>query len=206
MFFEVYIGSSWKNGFNLCCICYVSVYYYRKLLKLRDMMFGSLGMIAFLASLGLMCVLYFISSTVRNSNHPLRGTYLMSEDTFSICAPGLFEIEHAQTYAWRCGELQDCFLMHQNSALSCIDWNSDHQMIISTVRHGMISDNSSTSVLCLLNEQVKLGRCVPSFGWNESYTDNTFSPSLYQVHSCLFIGIYVIGLFIIRIFLLCVFF
>eukprot|EP01032_Pedospumella_encystans_P021372 gene21372-24246_t len=44
----------------------------------------------------------------------------------------------------------------------------------------MISDNSSTSVLCLLNEQLKVGKCVPSFGWNESYTYNTSSPSLYQ--------------------------
>ncbi len=148
-------------------------------------MFSYVGLLVLLTSLGLLCAFYFIASTVRNINRPLRGTYHMSDNRFLICAPGLFEMDRAQTGIWRCGELQPCILQ-QNSVLSCVGSTTEFPLNASTVGLPSVKNDSTNvspmSVLCLLSGQEKQGRCVASVGWNSSFTDDVFAPALYQVY------------------------
>jgi len=151
-------------------------------------MFSFVGLLVLLTSLGLLSAFYFIASTVRNTNRPLRGAYHMSDNKFSICAPGLFEMDRAQMDVWQCGELQQCVLQ-QNSALSCFSSTTDYPLNASTVglpsARNDSTDMSPVSVLCLLSKQEKQGRCVSSVGWNTSYTDDVSIPALYQVYTTL---------------------
>ena len=151
-------------------------------------MFSFVGLLVLLTSLGLLCAFYFIACTVRNTNRPLRGAYHMSDNRFSICAPGLFEMEGTQMDIWRCGELHQCVLQ-QNSALSCVSSTTDYPFNASKGElHSAKNDSTSmspVSVLCLLSGQEKQGRCVSSVGWNSSYADDFTIPALYQVYTTL---------------------